>query len=101
MGGASLFDSTELVSLLLEMKQHSNPLLTAIESLTEREEVGLGLVSAGKTNGQIAEELNFSIGTIKKTVQDIISKLGVSDRTQAAVEAARLGWGPGDREEQS
>ncbi len=99
--GASLFDSTELVSLLLEMKQHSNPLLTAIESLTQREEAVLGLVSAGKTNGQIAEELSFSIGTIKKTVQDIISKLGVSDRTQAAVEAARLGWNPGDREDQS
>jgi len=101
VAGSSLFDPTELVNMLREMTREPDPLQAAIESLTEREEEVLALVSAGKTNGEIAEELSFSIGTIKKTVQDIISKLGVSDRTQAAVAAARQDWNPGGRTEQS
>ena len=101
VGGASLFDPADLVGLLLDTKKVPNPQLTAIKSLTEREEIVLGLVSAGKTNGEVAEDLNFSLGTIKKTVQDIISRLGVSDRTQAAVTAARLGWSPADRTDES
>ena len=88
VAGYTLFDPIELVSILREMKKAPDPLV-------------LSLVSAGKTNGAIAEDLSFSISTVKKTVQDIISKFGVSDRTQAAVMAARQGWNPKDRTEQS
>jgi len=60
-------------------------------SLTEREVEVLRLLAQGQTNQQIAQELVVSSLTIKTHVQRIIRKLGVSDRTQAAVRAAELG----------
>ena len=62
-----------------------------IESLTPREVEVLRLLSQGQTNPQIAENLLVSRGTVKIHVQHIISKLGVSDRTQAAVRAIEAG----------
>src|SRR5215212_3606119 len=62
-----------------------------IESLTPREVEVLRLLSQGQTNPQIAQNLLVSRGTIKIHVQHIISKLGVSDRTQAAVRAIEAG----------
>jgi len=50
----------------------------------------LKLLAQGRTNPQIAEELAISRGTVKIHVQNIIAKLGVSDRTQAAVRAIEL-----------
>jgi DNA-binding NarL/FixJ family response regulator len=49
------------------------------------------LVATGKTNREIAKELVISLTTVKTHVQRIISKLEVSDRTQAAVKAIELG----------
>jgi DNA-binding NarL/FixJ family response regulator len=69
-----------------------------MESLTPREVEVLRLLSQGQTNPQIAQNLLVSRGTVKIHVQHIISKLGVSDRTQAAVraiEAGLLGAGTG------
>jgi len=60
-------------------------------SLTEREVEVLRLLAQGQTNQQIAQELVVSSLTVKTHVQRIIRKLGVSDRTQAAVHAAELG----------
>ncbi len=60
-------------------------------SLTEREAEVLRLLARGQTNQQIAQELVVSSLTVKTHVQRIISKLGVSDRTQAAVRAVELG----------
>jgi DNA-binding NarL/FixJ family response regulator len=62
-----------------------------IESLTPREVEVLRLLSQGQTNPQIAQNLEVSRGTVKIHVQHIISKLGVSDRTQAAVRAIEAG----------
>jgi len=59
----------------------------APERLTPRERDVLILVAEGQTNRQIAERLSLSIGTVKIHVEHIIAKLGVSDRTQAAVHA--------------
>ena len=61
------------------------------ESLTPREVEVLRLLSQGQTNPQIAQNLLVSRGTVKIHVQHIISKLGVSDRTQAAVRAIEAG----------
>jgi two-component system, NarL family, response regulator LiaR len=58
-----------------------------IESLTPREVEVLKLLSQGQTNPQIARNLLFSVSTVKAQVRSILSKLGVSDRTQAAVRA--------------
>jgi DNA-binding NarL/FixJ family response regulator len=62
-----------------------------IASLTPREVEVLRLLSQGQTNPQIAQILLVSRGTVKIHVQHIISKLGVSDRTQAAVRAIEAG----------
>jgi DNA-binding NarL/FixJ family response regulator len=58
-----------------------------LEDLTPREVEVLKLLSQGKTNPQIAQNLLFSVSTVKAHVRSILNKLGVSDRTQAAVRA--------------
>lgn len=62
-----------------------------IEPLTRREEEVLKLVATGLPNREIAGVLFISEGTVKTHVEHIIGKLGVSDRVQAAVWAARQG----------
>jgi DNA-binding NarL/FixJ family response regulator len=51
----------------------------------------LRLVAAGLTNRQIGQQLRWSVATVKKYIQRVLEKLEVSDRTQAAVVAVRLG----------
>lgn len=59
--------------------------------LTNREMEVLSRLADGKTNKQIAQELQISYETVKEHVQHILSKVGVTDRTQAAVWAVRKG----------
>lgn len=61
------------------------------ERLTPREMQVLELLTRGMTNREIARQLIISPGTVKVHVEHIIAKLGVSDRTQAAVRAVELG----------
>ena len=61
------------------------------DQLTPREQAVLQLVAQGQTNRAIARTLNVSVGTVKLHVSHIIAKLGVSDRTQAAVRAVEIG----------
>ena len=61
------------------------------ELLTEQELEVLRLLARGKTNPQIARAVLSSVSTVKTRVRAIITKLGVSDRTQAAVRAMQLG----------
>lgn len=60
-------------------------------SLTQRENEVLRQVAEGLTNKEIAKILHVSYETIKEHVQHILRKIGVSDRTQAAVWAIRKG----------
>jgi DNA-binding NarL/FixJ family response regulator len=62
-----------------------------LEDLTPRELEVVRLVVQGKTNPQIAQSLVISRATAKVHVEHIIRKLGVSDRTQAAVRAIGVG----------
>jgi DNA-binding NarL/FixJ family response regulator len=68
---------------------------TLPSSLSAREVDVLRLLMGGLSNQQIARNLLISTSTVKKHVRRIISKLGVSDRTQAAVRAIELGLVPG------
>jgi DNA-binding NarL/FixJ family response regulator len=58
-----------------------------LEVLSPRELDVLRLIARGRTNRQISEDLLVSVSTVKKHVHQIIIKLGVSDRTQAAISA--------------
>ena len=59
--------------------------------LTEREQEVLALIARGKANKLIALELGVAERTVKAHVSNILGKLGVSDRTQAALWAVREG----------
>jgi len=51
----------------------------------------LELLTKGQTNREIARKLTVSVSTVKIHVEHILAKLGVSDRTQAAVRAIEMG----------
>ena len=63
----------------------------ALQSLTEREREVLLLVARGASNREISETLFLATGTVKNYLSNILSKLGVRDRTQAALKARELG----------
>jgi DNA-binding NarL/FixJ family response regulator len=62
-----------------------------VEQLTEREIHVLRLLVQGLSNPEIARQLHLAPGTVRNYVSEIFTKLGVSDRTQAAVMAMRMG----------
>jgi DNA-binding NarL/FixJ family response regulator len=90
--------ATRLLRQLAEEKQHNQYRAQSKrhepldDALTPRETEVLGLLTTGQTNQQIAQTLTISKGTAKVHVERIIRKLGVSDRTQAAVRAIELGF---------
>jgi len=90
--------ATRLLRQLAEEKQHkpipspSQHREPPEDTLTPREMEVLKLLTTGQTNQQIAQTLTISKGTAKVHVERIIRKLGVSDRTQAAVRAIELGF---------
>jgi two-component system, NarL family, response regulator LiaR len=65
--------------------------LELTEPLTERELDVLNLLAKGLSNQEIAESLHLSEGTVRNYLSTLFSKLGVSDRTKAAVLAIQHG----------
>lgn len=59
------------------------------EDLTNREREVLGLVAKGRSNQEIADELFITLKTVKTHVSNILAKLQVDDRTQAAIYAIK------------
>lgn len=72
--------------LMREVRAPESP-----ESLTERETEVLRLVASGMSNKEIAQALVIGEKTVKTHVSNILSKLNVASRTQAALYAARIG----------
>jgi RNA polymerase sigma factor (sigma-70 family) len=93
--GGSLVDTRLLSELLREMGIVGSRIEGAaegtLEALSPRERQVLQLLVQGLTNKEIAQQMHYSVGTVKNVVQRVIEKLGVSDRTQAAVCAVRAG----------
>ncbi len=75
-----------------------NPVASVNHGLTPRESEVLVHLVRGRTNRQIGEDLHLSLSTVKRHLERIIAKLGVSDRTQAAVRAVELGMLSGPNE---
>ncbi len=65
--------------------------LNPYTELTEREMEVLKLIAKGQSNSEIAESLVISVNTVKGHVSNILSKLHLADRTQAAVYAWQQG----------
>lgn len=72
--------------LMREVRAPENP-----EALTERETDVLRLLAHGQSNKEIAQTLSIGEKTVKTHVSNILSKLNVTSRTQAALYAARIG----------
>ena len=75
------------------MEEVSNkPSTTGEEELTRREMEVLRLIAQGRNNRDISEELVLSEKTVKTHVSNILGKLHLADRTQAAIYAINQGW---------
>jgi len=96
--GESLIDRTLLEELLRDVSREEPRQSLPIELFTPREQEALQLLARGLSNKEIAQEMHYSVGTVKNTVQHIIEKLGVSDRTQAAILAVKAGLATGEAE---
>ena len=93
MEGGAFVDAQLLREFLREFRSKAGTqgAAAALEGLSPRETEVLGLLARGLTNKEIAREIGYSVGTVKNVVQRVIEKLGVSDRTQAAVQAVYSG----------
>jgi DNA-binding NarL/FixJ family response regulator len=92
--GEMLLRARDLVEALRRVGEHAGAAQELIEPLTHREEEVLRLLTMGLSNREIAAALFIAESTVKTHVENVIGKLGVSDRVQAAVWATRHGYGP-------
>lgn len=83
---------TERVARNLERLPRDFDSLPSPEPLTERELEVLRFLSGGYSNREIAAALGVAEGTVKNHVSNILSKLGVRDRTRAVLKAVDLGY---------
>jgi DNA-binding NarL/FixJ family response regulator len=60
-----------------------------LDALTAREREVLAQIAEGRSNREIARLLHMSEKTVKTHVSSVLAKLGVADRTQAALHAVR------------
>ena len=89
--GESRLDPQVTATVMAEVAQPAaGPDQAALASLTPREREVLGFLARGLTNAQLARELVVSEKTVKTHVSSILAKLRLSDRTQAALFAARV-----------
>ncbi len=91
--GGSLVQPVVTQRLLsgLERMQNEFTSLDRPDPLTERETEILRLMAGGYSNKEIANSLGVAEGTVKNHVSNILSKLGVRDRTRAVLKAFEIG----------
>jgi DNA-binding NarL/FixJ family response regulator len=92
--GETLLAREDLVRSLRSISETAAGAEDLIEPLTDREHEVLRLLATGLSNRDMGTLLFIAESTVKTHVEHIIGKLGVSDRVQAAVWAARHGLGP-------
>lgn len=91
--GEAIIDPTVAARLVHALSERSAPAgdATRLDRLTTRERDVLTLIARGRSNKRIALELGISEKTVKTHVGHLLAKLGVTDRTQAAVLAVQAG----------
>jgi two-component system, NarL family, response regulator DevR len=87
--GQSLLDPSVTARVLERLRKGTED-DEQLRSLTEQERKLLMLLAEGKTNRQIGEDMFLAEKTVKNYVSNVLAKLGMSRRTEAAVYAARL-----------
>lgn len=93
--GGSLLDPNTTKRVLERMRQN-DPFGDMPEPLTEQERRILGLIAQGNTNKEIAAVLYLSEKTVRNYVSNILAKLGLANRAEAAAFAVRHGLTPED-----
>ncbi|QDP41334.1 response regulator [Radiobacillus deserti] len=83
--GDAVFEPEVTSKVMSKLRQKNTPMLH--ESLTAREMEILLLIAEGKSNQEIADDLFIALKTTKVHVSNVLSKLEVQDRTQAAIYA--------------
>jgi DNA-binding NarL/FixJ family response regulator len=88
--GHSLLDPALTERVFVEVRRAARAQeATAFSQLTEQERRVLALVAEGKTNREIAQDLHLGEGTVRNYVSNILSKLGLSNRAEAASYATK------------
>jgi DNA-binding NarL/FixJ family response regulator len=88
--GNSLLDPVLTERVFAEVRRAARQQeANAFAELTEQERRVLTLVADGKTNREIAQELHLGEGTVRNYVSNVLSKLGVSNRAEAAAYATK------------
>ena len=88
-GGESLLDPA-VTARVLERLRQPQPVDDPLAALTPQERRILDLIAQGKTNRQIGEEMFLAEKTVKNYVSNLLAKLGMARRTEAAALAVRL-----------
>jgi two-component system response regulator DevR len=88
--GQSLLDASVTQRVLERVRSGASTGPSELQSLTAQERRVLELITEGMTNRQIGEQLFLAEKTVKNYVTNILSKLGMQRRTQAAVLASKL-----------
>ena len=94
--GESILEPSVAAKVIAEFTRVSRMVPSAqmeqlVEPLSEREQEILVMIARGSSNKEIASQLFIAEGTVKNHVTHILGKLGVRDRTQAALKARELG----------
>lgn len=89
--GEAVLNSNVAARVIVEIKGHKDDEFNPLNDLTNREMEILKLIADGSNNSEIAEQLVISMHTVKGHVSNILSKLHLADRTQAAVYAWKKG----------
>lgn len=89
--GEAVLNPRVATRMIQEMQGAREEKINPFTELTDRELEVLRLIASGKSNQEIADELVISEKTVKSHVSNLLNKLHLSDRTQAAVYAWREG----------
>lgn len=88
--GGSLLDPATTAQILKRIRDDANRADDPVDQLTEQERRVLELIGEGLTNRQIGERMHLAEKTVKNYVSNLLGKLGMERRTQAAVLASQM-----------
>lgn len=90
-GAAAVLSKSTPTSEVIAVIEHAVGIVHPEVRLTRRERQVLGLMAEGLSNGEIADELHITVGTVKRHSTQLFDKLGVSSRMRAVVRARGSG----------